>query len=48
MAENAIEFCEITKRFGEVTASDRVSFSPDEMEQAKQIMLRHVAECVVR
>jgi anaerobic ribonucleoside-triphosphate reductase activating protein len=27
---------------------DRVSFSPDEMEQAKQIMLRHVAECVVR
>lgn len=27
MAENAIEFCEITKRFGEVTASDRVSFS---------------------
>ena len=27
---------------------DRVSFSPDDMEQAKQIMLRHVAECVVR
>ena len=26
---------------------DRVSFSPDEMEQAKQIMLRHVAECVM-